>query len=264
MGAGCFVNTGGSFFVGLLQSAFFMSTIKITTTQNIDIEYQLAGLGERIVGNIIDSLIKFAYAFVVYLAAIAVILNRPNVWPFVMLLVAIPFLFYDLASEIFMNGQSIGKRIMNIKVVSLDGVQSTTGQYILRWLFRPIDMYITLSTCAVLTIGLSERNQRLGDMVAGTIVIRTVNRTSFQQTIYVPPVQQPDYNVTFPEAVNLTDNEMQLVKDVIVNMRETGNTYIAYQAAEKIKQTLQISNTLEPLPFLQLLLADYNYLTSMA
>lgn len=238
-----------------------MSSIKITTTQNIDIEYELAGLGERIAGGILDNLIKYAYIFIVVMVFVSIHLTEVFQGIY-MVLLCLPYFFYSLASEILMNGQTLGKRIMNVKVVSLDGGQSSAGQYMIRWLFLPIDFYFTLYSCAILTVAFSTRNQRLGDMIAGTIVIKTTTRATFQQTVFVPPVQTPGYTVTFSEAANLTDREMQLVKEVILLVRQNGNTAIAYQAAEKIKKTINVQSSLEPVNFLQILLEDYNYLTS--
>jgi hypothetical protein len=178
-----------------------------------------------------------------------------------LLLFALPVVFYDLVCEVFMNGQSVGKRIMNIKVISLDGAQPTLGQYIIRWLFRMIDFSLTSSLCALIAVAVSEKKQRVGDMVAGTTLIKTIPRTAFQQTLYVP-TEPVNYQVTFPEVNNLSDQDMQLIKEVIITVNRTGNSMLAYQAAQKIKETLGIQSDLEPMPFLQLVLADYNYTTS--
>ncbi len=123
-----------------------MQTINITTSQNIDIDYEIAGLGERIVARLIDYAI-----FVLIFILAAIILGasetvRESPVPFFVLYIIYAALygFYDLVCEIFMNGQSIGKRIMKIKVISLNGAQPSVGQYLLRWLFRIVDF---LASC---------------------------------------------------------------------------------------------------------------------
>ena len=236
-----------------------MNTIRISTPQNIDIEYDLASLGERIVGYIIDCLIIFVYVIALVIVASFNHFSRGS--EVVILLLAIPVFFYDLASEVFMNGQSVGKRVMNIKVVSLDGRQPTLGQYVLRWMFRLVDFTLTSHLCGVICIAVSEHKQRVGDMVAGTTLVRTISRTGFQQTMYVP-VGQAAYAVSYPQVVNLGDKDMQLIKEVLLSVHTTGNKQLAYHAAEKIMQTLHIHSDIEPEKFLQVLLADYNYLTS--
>ena len=152
---------------------------------------------------------------------------------------------------------------MNIKVISLNGEQATFGQYIVRWLFRLVDIYMFYGLPAFISILVTEKKQRIGDLVAGTTLIRTKPRASFQQTIFVP-TEEVNYQVTFPEVVNLNDKDMQLVKEVMITVRKTGNTMLAYHAAERIRHILKVESYLEPLPFLQVVLADYNYLTSQA
>jgi len=237
-----------------------MHTIKITTTQNIELEYDLASVGERIASYIIDVIIIGAYLIAVFMFIMNYALLNQNDW--MVFIFFIPVFFYDLASEVYMNGQSVGKRVMNIKVVSLDGGQPTLGQYILRWLFRIVDFSMISQLCAVICVAATERKQRIGDMVAGTTVVRTVPRTGLQQTLYVP-TPQADYVVTFPEVANLADTDMQLIKEVILKSN-TGNTTLARHAMEKIEQTLNIRSDMEPGQFLQVLLADYNYITSRA
>jgi uncharacterized RDD family membrane protein YckC len=237
-----------------------MNTIRITTTQNIELEYDLASLGERILGRLLDGVILFAYAVIAALFFVWSDMVDDLMWVMI-LVVAIPIVFYDLACEVFMNGQSIGKRVMNIKVISLDGAQPSLGQYIIRWVFRMIDFTMTSSLCALISVAVSEKKQRVGDMVAGTTLIKTIPRTDFQQTIYVP-TEQANYQLSFPEVHNLSDQDMQLIKEVINTVNRTGNTMLAVQAADRIKETLGIRSDMEPLTFLQVVLADYNYSTS--
>ena len=238
-----------------------MNTIKITTTQNIDLEYDLASVGERMVAWLIDLVIFIGYfilvSTIIGLAAIDAFIVRH---PWISTLFAFPFVFYNLACDIWLNGQTIGKKVMKLKVISLNGEQATIGQYMIRWLFRMVDVYV-YGLPAIISIAVSEKNQRIGDMVAGTAVIKTVPRSSIHQTIYVPT---PDlnYTVSFPEVSILSDKDMQLVKEVVINVNKTGNSMLAYQAAEKIKNTLHVQTNLEPLYFLQVLLADYNHITA--
>ena len=236
-----------------------MNTIKITTSQNIELEYDLASVGERIVGRIVDGLIIVAYGVLIVLIFINGKLMDGNRW--ILFLFLLPVVFYDLFSEVFMNGQSVGKRVMNIKVISLNGSHPTLGQYMIRWLFRVIDFSLTGSLCALICVAVSERKQRVGDMIAGTTLIKTIPRVEFHQTIYVP-TRQEEYTVSFPEVATLADKDMQLIKEVMLSVNKSGNTMLAYHAAEKIKKTLDIDSNLEPRNFLQVLLSDCNHLTS--
>lgn len=239
-----------------------MNTIRITTTQNIDLEYDLASVGERFLAWLVDVAIMIGYF--VLLAAIVGFGDmgsfiEKNIW--ISVLLCVPFVFYNLACEVWLNGQTIGKKTLKVKVLSLSGEQASIGQYLIRWLFRLVDIYLFDALPAFITVIASEKHQRIGDMVAGTVVIKTVPRSSFSQTIYMPT---PDlnYTVSFPEVTTLSDKDMQLIRDVIINVSKTGNSVLAYQAAEKIKNILQVQSNLDPIYFLQVLLADYNHLTS--
>lgn len=240
-----------------------MSTIAITTTQNIDLEYDLASLGERIVGRILDWILLAIYVLVIVLVVIGSTgfgnYIEKNGW--LALLFVIPVFFYDLACEILFNGQSLGKKVMGIKVISLDGEQPTLGQYLIRWLFRLVDFSLTSSLCALIMVAATEKRQRLGDMIAGTTLVKTKPRTSIQQTLFVP-TENVVYEATYPEVVNLSDKDMQFIKEVLINVRRSGNTMLALQMMNKVEQVLNITSRQEPVDFLYTVLADYNKLAS--
>jgi hypothetical protein len=151
---------------------------------------------------------------------------------------------------------------MNIKVISLSGESASVAQYLIRWLFRLVDFTLTFNLCALISIAVSERHQRVGDMVAGTTLIKTRPRSSLQHTIYTPVVTE-NYTVTFPEVSNLSSRDVQLVKEVIMSVNQSGNIMLARHAADKLKEVLHIQSDMEARTFLLLLLSDYNYLTSM-
>ncbi len=240
-----------------------MNTIKITTTQNIELEYDLASLGERILATLIDGLILFAYLVILVFGAIALATGRfMGHYTWITFIFYLPVYVYNLASEVFMNGQTIGKKVMKIKVLSINGAKPTIGQYLIRWIFRLVDMSLSFYLCGIICIAASERKQRLGDMVAGTAVIKTEPRTHFHQTFYVP-TQPVDYVVTYPQVTAMVDEDIQLIKEVIIISRNSGNPNIAEKAAEKISETLNITNnSMDAITFLNVLLSDYNYLTS--
>jgi flagellar basal body P-ring protein FlgI len=114
---------------------------------------------------------------------------------------------------------------------------------------------------AVIMVAVNEKNQRLGDLIAGTVLVKTKARTQLKQTIYR---QLPtDYQVSYPEAINLKDSDFELIKEVVLMVKKTGNSTLALQAQQKIEQTLHImSKQTEPIIFLQVILSDYYYMTS--
>jgi uncharacterized RDD family membrane protein YckC len=239
-----------------------MSKISILTPQNIELEYDLASLGDRIVAAIVDRLLLIAYGIIVLVIATQANFSGDIMQLFIFV-ISLPVIFYSLLSEVFMNGQTIGKRVMKIKVISINGHQPTFSQYLMRWLFRIIDLWMTGSILAIIMIAVNEKGQRLGDIVAGTTLIKTTPRTTINDTLYVA-VAETNYKATYPDVINLKDSDIQLVKEVIMNVHKSGNTLLAYQTMQKIETVLNIKSQHEPLTFLYAVLSDYNHLSIIA
>ena len=239
-----------------------MSTISITTSQNIELEYELASLGDRILGRLLDLVLIGAYIFI-----LIVIYNLTRASSssttyigLIIFALSLPVIFYYLLCELLLNGQSIGKKIMGIKVVSLNGNQPSFGQYLIRWLFRIVD-FIFFGIVAVIMVAVSEKKQRLGDLVAGTVLVKTKPRVQISDTIFQE--HEKNYQVTYPEVVNLKDKDIQLIKDILKSVNQSGNLILALQAQQKVEQVLNISSRhSDSKSFLHTVIADYNYLTS--
>lgn len=240
-----------------------MNTITITTSQNIDFEYELGSLGDRIVGAIIDYIIIIAYVIIVLWAFV---FNSSSsfagTYAILIMLSFLPVVFYDLASELLLNGQSLGKKIMGIKVISISGDQPSFSQYLNRWIFRLVDFTFSSSLVAVVMVAATEKKQRLGDVIAGTVLVKTKPRTHLTDTWYEQN-NAPTYTVTYPEVINLKDSDIQLIKEVMLTVRRTHNTMLALQTQNKIEQILHIqSRQIEAMEFLRIVLTDYNFLTA--
>jgi uncharacterized RDD family membrane protein YckC len=235
-----------------------MQTIRITTSQNIDIDYELAGLGERIVASLID---YGMFILVLILCSIATAsFNTRDVGMVIYLIVyAVLFVFYDLACEVFMNGQSVGKKVMKIRVMSLDGSQPRLGQYILRWLFRIIDFGVTMGAVALVVAAISEKVQRIGDIVAGTILIKTASRTKIEHIAFRPAYD--NYQPQFTGVTELSEQDIELINEVINSYIKTGNNVLVYNMALRIKERLGLTPPAEmnDMRFLQAILKDYAF-----
>jgi hypothetical protein len=182
----------------------------------------------------------------------------------VMLIIyAVLFVFYDLLFEIFMNGQSIGKRVMKIKVISLDGGQPRVGQYMLRWLFRIVDfMIIEPGLIALIAAAVNEKPQRIGDVVAGTMLIRTSPRSKIDHIVFMP--MYDGYQPVFNEAGQLSDKDVELIHEIINAYIKTGNNVVVYNMALRVKEHLQITppRGMNDMLFLQTIIKDYNHISA--
>jgi uncharacterized RDD family membrane protein YckC len=236
-----------------------MQTVTIHTTQNVGIDYEIAGVGDRVLARMIDYAIFIALAI-----AGAIIMASGGVdsffeWYFIGLIVA--FVFYDLICEVFFNGQSLGKRIMKIRVISLDGKRPSFGQYLLRWLFRIVDFMIT-GIIGLIAAAVTKNVQRVGDMVAGTTLIRTKPRTTIEHLVFTPTVDT--YEPVFKEAVLLTDRDVALVNEVIQAYMKVGNATLVYNMAEKLKVHLGVTipENMNDMLFLQTIIKDYSHMVA--
>ncbi|MEK6475922.1 RDD family protein [Catalinimonas sp. 4WD22] len=231
-----------------------MPRISIETTQNVHVDYVLAGIGSRIQAFFLDLLVIAAYGIIFLLVFSQLGITPPTA---LLVVLSLPPFLYHLLCEIFMDGQSLGKRQMNIKVVKLDGSAPGIGAYLIRWLLRLVDIGMMSGAIAVLSIAISRNDQRLGDLAAGTTVVKQ----KAGQPLSVFSVEQ-DHQPVFPEVVNLRDQDIDIIMRVIHTYRESGQTAPLTATAHKIQDLLKIQSDLRPLQFLYTVVRDYKHLTS--
>lgn len=234
-----------------------METIKIDTSQNIEIEQPIASIGERIAATMLDLL--FILSFTSIMALIAGGLK----YGWMLYIVYIPISVYNLVSELTLDGQSLGKKIMKIKVVKIDGTPATFSSYFIRWIFRVIEILVVFGSVAMITIILNRKGQRLGDIAANTTVIR-VRNNSLKETIYT---QIPaDYTVVYPEVFKLSVNDIYIIKEVSEILKPSNPTSqklkLAQKTQEAIEKKLNIKSTQHPGSFFQTILRDYNFINN--
>ena len=231
-----------------------MSNFDILTSQNVSVKYNVAGVGNRIAASAID------YAFVgiwIFFLSVVVQLNFKVTNPFVLMVMYSPVVFYQLVMEIFFNGQSAGKMMMKIRVMKIDGSAPSVVAYLLRWMFRLIDITFSMGSIAVIMIAFTDKAQRLGDLAAGTTVIRLNSKTKLDELVQV--TKNENYQPVFSEVVALTDQDISLVKKVLYKSAETKDFLLADKMAMHIKKVTGINSEMDELKFLRTILADYEY-----
>ncbi|MFY7829084.1 MAG: RDD family protein [Flectobacillus sp.] len=238
-----------------------MSKIKIRTAQNVEVAFTPASIGDRIIAYLIDLVVFFAWIILFSLIASGLndrIFSDRIGTIFFFAIGIIPLMFYDLVCEIWFNGQSIGKRARNIKVIKLDGSAPTISAYILRWLFRLIDMSLFGPWVSVIAIAAGGKGQRLGDLVAGTTVIRIEPKVSLD--LLRQPVLDEAYEVMIPEVSLLSDADIEIIRQVIQRYKEINDTRLVGQTAQKLKEIMQVESALDDYAFLEQILSDHTFL----
>ncbi|MES1222268.1 MAG: hypothetical protein ABUT20_42625, partial [Bacteroidota bacterium] len=166
-----------------------------------------------------------------------------------------------------------------------NGGKASISQYIIRWLIRTSDLSILLIIAYlpyvatygykaviaiagaflllfvdIVLVAASKKSQRLGDMLAGTILIRTNPKGSIDETVFLEVADS--YIPSFPQIMQLSDKDINAVKSILDTSRKKGDFQLAAMATEKIKNHLKIESSLSPFDFLEVVMKDYNYLST--
>ena len=230
-----------------------MATIRVHTTQNVTLEYETASVGDRIVAALLDYLLYVAW-FIGW-AIVNRWLHFDEIgWWFVFL----PTVFYMLAAEIFFNGQTLGKKARHIRVMRLDGTAARMGDYFLRWLLRPFEIVMFLGGLATIIIVANGKGQRLGDLMAGTTVLR--ERGPAAQLLVSDLAAPLDYQPVFTQAAQLSDHDAALLRQLLASSVRRANYLLLNETANKIKQMLRVESNMSDEAFLRTILRDHAHL----
>ena len=273
-----------------------MGAIKVPTNFNIELDFEVPEFYRRLIALLIDILIQYFYLRIAGEVFDSIQGNRDyfdndsghNMWA-VNWLLLLPIMFYHFVLEITMNGQSIGKKILGLRVVDEFGGKPSFSQFIIRWLLRLSDVWIVIllfyiislmanggfdnvQTVLIVLFGLgflvtdivlvvsSKKGQRIGDILAKTILIRTNTKGNIEDTVFVEVADS--YVPSFPQIMQLSDKDINAIKSILETARKKGDFNMAEAASHKIKAHLRIESSMSPFDFLEVLLKDYNYLST--
>ncbi|MFK8060720.1 MAG: RDD family protein [Polaribacter sp.] len=267
-----------------------MKRLQIKTAQNVNINFTLANVGQRLLAFIIDNVLKFAYYYFGILVLDIELLERTFVgdsWSLkaVGVLFMLPVTFYSLYTELLLDGQTIGKKFLQLKVINIDGFKPSTTDFIIRWFLRIVDFNLfILLFIYMISLGLNNEigfvmillligkmvgfllilftnnNQRFGDIIANTVVIYMKDDVQFSETIledistkYVP---------TYPNVILLSDNDARIIKNTFKSAKKFNDYKTLIKLRSKIQEVTDIkSKHKSDKEFIDTVLKDYNYYT---
>jgi len=238
-----------------------MAKLKINTTQNVNLDYKIVGIGERILALVIDLFIFFLYFFlldVIMSITDDLFTDRWTVFGIQSLLL-LPIMFYSLYMHIIFNGRTVGKMIVKTRVVKVDGTPVHWSNFMIRWILRLVDLWIFMGSISVLTILFSDKRQRLGDAAAGTVVISTKNQVKISHTI-LEEVEE-NYQPKFIMVTKLTDKDVRLIKETFLIARRSNDFKTLKALRVKVESVLEVESELYDRQFIDTVLKDYNYFT---
>lgn len=236
-----------------------MKSIEISTSQNVIIKYELASPFTRVAAFVIDFIIiSISYAL------LAAFFGSAFGSETLVLFLFVPFMFYTLIFESLMQGTTPGKRALQIRVMRVDGRDLQFSDYLMRWMFRMVDIYVSFGSLAIFSMVASEKYQRTGDFLANTTVVVLKKSRRFRLSNLRKFETKEDYQATYPQVVALNEQEMLLVKEVMDRYRSFPNAAheLALQTTTgQLAKRLNIQKPDNDMGFLRGLLKDYVILT---
>ncbi|MFD2528488.1 RDD family protein [Polaribacter marinaquae] len=267
-----------------------MKTLQIKTAQNININFTVANVGQRLLAFLFDNILKFAYIYFVYYVFDFQAVEETfsgDTWTVqaVGILVLIPVTFYTLYSEILMDGQTLGKKLLHVKVINVDGFKPSVSDYTMRWFLRIVDfnLFILLAVyiqsitindsdfllgltfvvgklVGLLLILFTPNNQRFGDIIANTVVIYLKDEVKFSETILEELADK--YVPTYPNVIKLSDNDARIIKNTFKTAIKFNDYKTLIKLRNKIIEVTQIKSIHKSdREFISVVLKDYNFYT---
>lgn len=230
----------------------------IETPELVALEFPLAGIGSRFIAVLIDYLLQFA-AFIVLL--LGMMLFLPSMQKFqpasskwvVAMLILIPFLLewgYFALFEGLWHGQTPGKRVAKIRVIQQSGRAITMFESLARNLVRAIDFLPGFYAVGTISIFVTSRHQRLGDLVGGTLVIHElqsrdpqplVNTRLFTALAQQAPAAPRAITIPADALSRLNPGDLQAIEtflerrlDMTLEVRQSLATRLAASTAARI------------------------------
>ncbi|TXF89558.1 RDD family protein [Neolewinella aurantiaca] len=243
-----------------------MESVTIQTTQNVRIDYELAKAGSRMGAFFIDAIV-FTIAYWILSMLLINFMDSLDDFAIIAFGSVFSFLGYYFLLELFNRGQTLGKKVVGLRVIRLDGRDPTPADFLTRSIFLLPDVILSSGIPAMLLISSGRHNQRLGDMVAGTVVIQTAISNTFTLEEIMGITRREDHEPEFPGVQRFTNHDMMVVKRTLQRSRQYGNP--AHKQAVR-KLAIRIADELEldkkevkytPEKFLDKVLLDFIVLT---
>jgi uncharacterized RDD family membrane protein YckC len=192
--------------------------LSIETPEQVALEFPLAGVGSRFLAVAVDTLLQGAIGMVVFFVAVGVFtaLRAGGLWIAAFALIAGFLIFYGYfaAFEAFWHGQTPGKRLVGLRVLSVSGRPIRIDEALLRNVLRLVDQLPGVYAVGIVSMLATARSQRLGDLAAGTVVVHEKGLTA--PVMRVAEAAVPSWT----GGAGLSDAELLLVETFLQRRRE--------------------------------------------
>ena len=232
-------------------SGDFSDKLTIETPEQTVVEFEVAGVGSRFLALAYDTLLQILAGVGLLLILVVAGIAMPNsaksgVWflAFVVLAYFVLYFGYFAIFEVLWNGQTPGKRKEGLRVIKDSGRPITPAEAVGRNLMRIVDQLPALYAVGICSVLLSRQNKRLGDFVAGTIVVHEKSLLDAKPVWESAPASQAAPSTTFGSQ-RLTPEEFALV-EAFLNRRSSLPVDVRFSMAEQIARQIQPKLSLPP------------------
>jgi uncharacterized RDD family membrane protein YckC len=245
--------------------------VLIDTPENVTLEYEFAGIGTRFVANLIDTLLEAVTIVCVALVAVILdllllsvaahwhwslltkILNEAAefVVALTIILTSVVTFGYYILFEYLWSGQTPGKRTTGIRVIREGGYPVDLYCVILRTVLRIIDFMPLLYCVGMASMLATRRYQRVGDVLAGTMVVKQRAPTSLINLLHATRLRPENLDpaalaLIRADADKMTAAEYEAVRHFTERFRSILNPHVRYEAARVIAQPLMERLQIDP------------------
>ena len=243
-----------------------MDKLTIDTPEQVHLEFVLAGLGSRFMALCLDTLIQVLVFLGMFIVALTlslagVIDGKRSVWVnaiFIFLLFCLYWGYYAIF-EVFWKGQTPGKRWAGIRVIKDSGRPINAFEAIARNLMRAVDWLPGMYGAGVVTMLLNNQHRRLGDYVAGTLVVHETSGREPQVFFNTPASAE----FAIPQAAQMTLLEAELIETFLARRLDIPSD-VRVQNARRIAQMITARLAIDPMArpandeqFLELMVREF-------
>jgi len=217
---------------------------KLELPEEIDLQVELANVGSRTLAILVDIALGGLVLFIVYALTMLLARNVADDWltrlssnalktVLILLIFGLQWVYFNLFEWIW-NEQTPGKRLLHLRVIKVDGSPVSGIDVLLRNLSRPIDTLGPMGLIGLLMIFISRKAQRLGDLMARTLVI---HETQIDWSIF-DQIEGPAAASPGATAIRLTSEQWELLHRFL-NRREQFESQVRRRLALSLYETLK-------------------------
>jgi uncharacterized RDD family membrane protein YckC len=237
--------------------------------ENVELKFEIAGIGSRFAALMLDFVIQIAACGIFSIALLVLLgititldkhisgLSSSITVGIIIIVISIILLGYHIILETIMNGQTIGKKVLNIRVRKEQGSALTFWDILLRNFVRLVDVLPPFFIIGLIVMFVNKKSKRLGDFAAGTIVVKEIPRRKLEQFLAVNQVSPVSVNA--PEILNakyewissilafITQTDYLMMKNIISRRRELSN--FQQLASEIVRKIIAKASLSEDITF---------------